>query len=95
MSSEVNAAAEAAHHVASEPLTPTAYIAEHLQNLNNIGGPQTSVIDFSIINLDTIFWTSLMGLITVFLLVQLFQYWWKHPSAASRFMEIILLIMLT
>ena len=41
MSSEVNAAAGAAHHVASEPLTPTAYIAEHLQNLNNIGGPQT------------------------------------------------------
>ena len=69
MSSEVNAAAEVAHHVASEPLTPTAYIAEHLQNLNNIGGAQTSVIDFSIINLDTIFWTSLMGLITVFLLV--------------------------
>ena len=69
MSSEVNAAAEVAHHVASEPLTPTAYIAEHLQNLNNIGGAQTSVIDFSVINLDTIFWTSLMGLITVFLLV--------------------------
>jgi len=69
MSSEVNAAAEVAHHVASEPLTPTAYIAEHLQNLNNIGGAQTSVIDFSIVNLDTIFWTSLMGLITVFLLV--------------------------
>jgi len=69
MSSEVNAAAKAGHHVASEPLTPTAYIAEHLQNLNNIGGAQTSIIDFSVVNLDTIFWTSLMGLLTVFLLV--------------------------
>ena len=69
MSSEVNAAAGAAHHVASEPLTPTAYIAEHLQNLNNVGGPQPSIIDFSVVNLDTIFWTTLMGLIAVFLLV--------------------------
>jgi F-type H+-transporting ATPase subunit a len=68
MSSEVNAAAKAGHHVASEPLTPTAYISEHLQNLNNIGGAQTSIIDFSVVNLDTIFWTSLMGLLTVFLL---------------------------
>ena len=69
MSSEVNAAAEAGHHAAAEALTPTAYIAEHLQNLNNTGGAQTSVVDFSVINLDTIFWTSLMGLLTVFLLV--------------------------
>ena len=69
MSSEVNVAAEAAHHVASEPLTPTAYIAEHLQNLNNIGGPQQSIIDFSVIHFDTIFWATLMGLIAVLLLV--------------------------
>ena len=60
MSSEVKAA---------EALTPTAYIAEHLQNLNNIGGPQASIIDFSVIHFDTIFWTTLMGLVTVFLLV--------------------------
>lgn len=62
--------ASAAHGAPSEPLTPTAYIAEHLQNLNNIGGAQTSIIDFSVINLDTLFWTLLMGLIAVgFLLV--------------------------
>jgi F-type H+-transporting ATPase subunit a len=64
MSSEVNQA-----HAAAEPMTPTAYISEHLQNLNNLGGPQTSIIDFSIINLDTIFWASLMGLLTVFILL--------------------------
>ena len=69
MSSEVNVAAEAAHHVASEPLTPTAYIAEHLQNLNTLGGAQHSIIDFNVVNLDTMFWTSIMGLLAVFLLV--------------------------
>ena len=69
MSSEVNAAAEVGHHAATEALTPTAYIAEHLQNLNNIGGPQQSIIDFSVIHLDTMFWTTLMGLIAVLLLV--------------------------
>jgi len=52
----------------SEPLTPTAYIAEHLQNLNNVGGPQSSIIDFSVINLDTVFWTLAMGLLTLGLL---------------------------
>ncbi|MDP3620821.1 MAG: F0F1 ATP synthase subunit A [Polynucleobacter sp.] len=50
---------------ATEPLTPTAYIAEHLQNLNNIGGKQEAIVDFSVMNIDTIFWTLLMGLIVV------------------------------
>ena len=69
MSSEVKVAAEVGQYAATEALTPTAYIAEHLQNLNNIGGPQASIIDFSVIHFDTIFWTTLMGLVTVLLLV--------------------------
>ncbi|WP_114654210.1 F0F1 ATP synthase subunit A [Polynucleobacter necessarius] len=64
MSSEVNQA-----HAAAEQMTPTAYISEHLQNLNSTGGPQSSIIDFSIINLDTIFWASAMGLLAVFILL--------------------------
>ncbi|MCF8165099.1 MAG: F0F1 ATP synthase subunit A [Rhodoferax sp.] len=64
MSSEVNKA-----QAAAEQMTPTAYISEHLQNLNNIGSAQTSIIDFSVINLDTVFWASLMGLLTVFILL--------------------------
>ena len=64
MSSEVNQA-----HGAAEQMTPTAYISEHLQNLTNSGGPQTSIIDFSVINLDTIFWASLMGFLAVFILL--------------------------
>jgi F-type H+-transporting ATPase subunit a len=64
MSSEVLQA-----HEAVEKMTPTAYISEHLHNLTNIGEPQSSIIDFSVINLDTIFWASLMGLIAVFILL--------------------------
>jgi F-type H+-transporting ATPase subunit a len=64
MSSEVNQA-----HGAAEQVTPTAYISEHLQNLTSTGGPQSSIIDFSVINLDTIFWASLMGLLAVFILL--------------------------
>jgi F-type H+-transporting ATPase subunit a len=64
MSSEVQKA-----NGAAEPMTPTAYISEHLQNLNSTGEGQSSIVDFSVINLDTIFWASLMGLIAVFILL--------------------------
>jgi F-type H+-transporting ATPase subunit a len=64
MSSEVNQA-----HAAAEQMTPTAYISEHLQNLTSTGEHQASIVDFSVINLDTIFWASLMGLLTVFILL--------------------------
>ena len=64
MSSEVNQA-----HEAVEQMTPTAYISEHLQNFTNTGEHQSSIIDFSVINLDTIFWASLMGVIAVFILL--------------------------
>ena len=51
-------------------LTPTEYISEHLQNLNTLHAKQASIVDFSVINLDTVFWSLLMGLIVVaFLLV--------------------------
>ena len=64
MSSEVHQA-----HEAAEQMTPTTYISEHLQNLTSSGGPQSSIIDFSVVNLDTVFWASLMGLIAVFILL--------------------------
>lgn len=80
MSSEVNAAAEVAHH---EVLTPTAYIAEHLQNLNTVGGPQDGIINFNVLNLDTLFWTALMGAITViFLLIAARR---SGPGVPGRF----------
>ena len=64
MSSEVKQA-----HEAAEQMTPTAYISEHLQNLTSTGEHQASIIDFSVINLDTIFWASLMGLLAVVILL--------------------------
>ncbi|CAM3754425.1 F0F1 ATP synthase subunit A [Polynucleobacter antarcticus] len=80
MSSEVKAAAEVANQA---PLTPTAYIAEHLQNLNSVGGPQDGIINFSVLNLDTLFWTALMGIITVvFLLIAARR---SSPGVPGRF----------
>lgn len=34
-----------------------------MQNFNSIGGKQTSIVDFSVINWDTMFWSVLMGAI--------------------------------
>lgn len=75
---------------ATEPLTPTAYIAEHLQNLNNIGGKQEAIIDFSVIHFDTIFWTTLMGLIVVaFLLLAARR---ATPGVPGRFQAMVELL---
>jgi F-type H+-transporting ATPase subunit a len=52
-----------------EKLDPTGYIVEHLTNLNNTGLSQSNIVDFSIINYDTLFWSISMGLIAVGLLV--------------------------
>lgn len=49
-------------------LTPREYIVHHLTNLNQSGHPQTSIVDFSLINIDTMFWSLLAGFIVVFLL---------------------------
>ncbi len=53
---------------AEHALTPSGYIAEHLQNLNSVGGKQASVVDFSVINYDTVFWSVLCGTIAVLFL---------------------------
>ncbi len=47
---------------------PTAgeYIIHHLQHLQN--KKQTSVVDFTVINLDSVFWSLLMGVVGSFLL---------------------------
>jgi len=47
-------------------LTPSEYIAHHLQNFST--SHQTKLIDFSIINIDTIFWAVLTGIVTVVVL---------------------------
>ena len=55
---------EAAAHV------PSAgdYIVHHLGHLNTTGHPQASVVDFSVINLDTLFFSVAMGVIGLLLM---------------------------
>ncbi len=45
---------------------PSEYIAHHLQNFSS--KPQTSIVDFSILNWDTLFWSVAMGLVTICIL---------------------------
>jgi F-type H+-transporting ATPase subunit a len=53
----------------SGSLQPTEYILEHLTNLNSMGHAQSEIVDFSVLNYDTIFWSLTMGLLAVGLLV--------------------------
>jgi F-type H+-transporting ATPase subunit a len=53
----------------TESLQPTEYILEHLTNLNSMGHAQSEIVDFSVLNYDTIFWSLTMGLLAVGLLV--------------------------
>ncbi|MGB4468466.1 MAG: F0F1 ATP synthase subunit A [Azovibrio sp.] len=46
--------------------TASEYISHHLTHLNSSGHPQTSIIDFSIINLDTLTFSVLMGVLGLF-----------------------------
>lgn len=48
---------------ATHTLNPSGYIGHHLQNFSN--KPQTSIVDFSVWHIDTLFWSVLMGLVTI------------------------------
>lgn len=54
-----------ATEAAGKSYTPTEYIAGHLQNLNTLHAKQEAIVDFSVVNLDTVFWSLMMGLIVV------------------------------
>lgn len=47
-------------------LDPSEYIQHHLQNFAT--KHQTSIVDFSVINIDTLFWSIAMGLLTMVIL---------------------------
>ncbi|MFH4416326.1 MAG: F0F1 ATP synthase subunit A [Neisseriaceae bacterium] len=49
-------------------MTPNQYINHHLINYTSSGSAQRSLVDFSVLNLDTIFLTVLLGFLTCFLL---------------------------
>ena len=59
------AEAQAAEHASQGP-TAGEYIQHHLQHLRS--HEQTNIIDFSVINFDTLFWSIAMGALAVWLL---------------------------
>ena len=48
--------------------TSSEYVVHHLTNLNQTGEAQADIIDFSLINLDTVFWSFGLGMLAVFIL---------------------------
>ena len=48
--------------------TSSEYVIHHLGHLNNSGHPQENIIDFSIINIDSVLVAAALGAVTVFLL---------------------------
>jgi len=57
-------------------LTPGEYIRHHLVHLNNSGHKQESIVDFSIINLDSVFFSVVLGALVCFML-------WRAARSAS------------
>lgn len=66
-------------------LTPSEYIAHHLQNFAT--GHQHKLIDFSIINIDTMFWSIVAGVITMTLLISAARR--ASPGVPTRFQCLI------
>ncbi len=56
--------------------TASEYIVHHLAQLNTTGHPQANVIDWSILNIDTLFYSVLIGVITVYFL-------WRAATRAT------------
>jgi F-type H+-transporting ATPase subunit a len=48
--------------------TSSEYVVHHLTNLNQTGEAQKNIVDFSLINLDTVFWSFGLGMLAVFIL---------------------------
>ncbi|MDR3212459.1 MAG: F0F1 ATP synthase subunit A [Azoarcus sp.] len=57
----------ATEHAAAAP-TAGDYIAHHLTHFNSLGEKQSSIIDWSVVNYDTLFYSVGLGLLTVFVL---------------------------
>ena len=55
------------HEAANAP-SAGEYVVHHLTQLNTSGHAQASIVDFSVINLDTLFFSLLMGVIGLFLM---------------------------
>ncbi|AFZ83404.1 F-type H+-transporting ATPase subunit a [Candidatus Kinetoplastibacterium blastocrithidii TCC012E] len=55
--------------VSSHEVSPQSfYIQHHLVHMNNIGKQQESIVQFNVINYDSLFWSVSTGILVVFLL---------------------------
>ena len=59
---------------ASNAPTSSEYIVHHLGHLNTSGHPQTNIVDFSIVNIDTVFWSVVLAALAA----------WMMYSAAKK-----------
>ena len=60
-----------AHEAAANAPNAGEYVVHHLTQLNTSGHAQTSIIDFSIINLDSVSLSVLMGVLGLFFMWRL------------------------
>jgi F-type H+-transporting ATPase subunit a len=56
------------HEAAAHAPTAGEYIVHHLTHFNTTGHAQKDVIDWGVLNLDTLFWSLILGLATIFML---------------------------
>jgi F-type H+-transporting ATPase subunit a len=56
------------HEAAANAPNAGEYVVHHLTQLNTSGHAQVSIVDFSVINLDTLFYSILMGVLGLFLM---------------------------
>jgi F-type H+-transporting ATPase subunit a len=75
--------------MAAETHAPTAseYIVHHLTHFNTSGEPQKDIIDFSLVNWDTVFWSVAMALLAAFLLYRAARL--VHAGVPNRFVGAI------
>ena len=76
-----------------EVAAPTAgeYVVHHLTQLNTTGHAQTSIVDFSVLNLDTLFFSVLTGVIGLFFMFRISRAATAGvPGRAQAALEILL-----
>lgn len=73
--------------MAAAPQNASEYIKGHLGHLTSEGTPQSQVVDFSLFNVDTLFWSIAMGLLAVFVLFLAARK--AHAGVPGRFQGLI------
>lgn len=56
--------------------TASEYVVHHLTNFNQSGHAQENIIDWSLINIDSVFWSFGLGILTVYML-------WRVATSAT------------